>query len=55
MSWQNEISELIQRLKLAKNLIGKDKIKIKHDAKRFTVRERIELFFDKKSFQEIGI
>ncbi len=55
MSWQNEISELLQRLKLAKNLGGKDKIKRQHDAKRFTVRERIELFFDKKSFQEIGI
>ena len=55
MSWKKEITELEKRKLLAKNLGGKEKVKRQHEAKRLTVRERIALFFENDSFEEIGI
>ncbi len=55
MSWQKEIDELNRRKSLAKKLGGKEKIERQHKSNRKTIRERINLFFDKDSFQEFGI
>ncbi len=55
MSWKKEVNELIERKKLAKKLGGKEKVERQHSSQRYTVRERIDLFFDKDSFEEIGI
>ena len=55
MSWKKEITELEKRKLLAKNLGGKEKVKRQHQAKRLTIRERIALFFENDSFEEIGI
>ena len=55
MSWKNEVEELSKRKKLALKLGGKEKVQRQHKAKRYTVRERIDKFFDNKSFEEIGI
>ena len=42
MSWINEVNEIKKRLKLIKEMGGKDKIKRQYDAGRTTVRERID-------------
>ena len=55
MSWQKEIDELNKRKKLAQELGGKEKVERQHKANRNTIRERINLFFDKDSFQEFGM
>ena len=55
MSWQKEIDELNKRKKLAQKLGGKEKVERQHKANRNTIRERINLFFDKDSFQEFGM
>ena len=47
MSWQKEIDELNKRKKLAQELGGKEKVERQHKANRNTIRERINLFFDK--------
>ncbi|MBT4109348.1 MAG: methylmalonyl-CoA carboxyltransferase, partial [Pelagibacterales bacterium] len=54
MSWINEVNEIKKRLKLIKEMGGKDKIKRQYDAGRTTVRERIDALVDKNSFKEIG-
>jgi len=50
MSWQKEIDELNKRKNLAQELGGKEKVERQHEANRNTIRERINLFFDKDSF-----
>ena len=55
MSWKKEVDELNDRKKLSLKLGGKEKIVRQHKAGRYTVRERINIFFDKNSFEEIGI
>ena len=55
MSWQKEIDELNKRKNLAQKLGGKEKVERQHKANRNTIRERINLFFDKESFQEFGM
>ncbi len=54
MSWKKEIADLNKRKHLAKELGGKEKVNRQHESGRLTVRERIKLFFDDNSFQEIG-
>ena len=54
MSWSEEVKEIQSRLKLIKQMGGKEKIKRQHDAGRTTVRERIDALVDKNSFKEIG-
>ena len=54
MSWENEVKEIKKRLKLIKEMGGKDKVKRQHDNGRTTVRERIAALVDKNSFKEIG-
>jgi propionyl-CoA carboxylase beta chain len=49
-----EVNEIKKRLKLIKEMGGKDKIKRQYDAGRTTVRERIDALVDKNSFKEIG-
>ena len=55
MTWKNEIKELEERKNLAKELGGQDKIERQHKNNRYTIRERISIFFDKNSFREFGI
>ena len=54
MSWDNEIDEIKQRRKLAKQQGGKDAVKAHHQKGRLTIRERIDTLLDKNSFDEIG-
>ena len=54
MSWEKELEEKVSREKLSENLGGEDRIKIQHDAGRYTIRERIDILTDKSSFNEIG-
>ena len=54
MSWDNEIDEIKQRRKLAKQQGGKDAVKTHHQKGRLTIRERIDTLLDKNSFDEIG-
>ena len=55
MNWKKEVTELKERKKLSLKLGGKEKISRQHKAGRLTVRERIKLFFDKNTFEEIGV
>ena len=54
MSWKKDIEELIKREKIAEEMGGKEKLKRQRDNNRLNVRERINLLFDKDTFQEIG-
>ena len=52
--WEPEIAELRQRLELARQMGGEEKVARHHRAGRLTVRERIESLADPGSFHEIG-
>lgn len=54
MGWQPELSELSNRVALAKEMGGADKVKRQHDGGRLTVRERIEKIADAGTFVETG-
>ena len=54
MTWQKEVDELRHRQELAKQMGGAENIARQHSRGRLTVRERIDLLFDRDSFQEIG-
>lgn len=54
MVWQPEIDELNRRKKMAEQMGGEVGIKVQHERGKLTIRERIDLFTDKESFQEIG-
>ncbi|MDA9637029.1 propionyl-CoA carboxylase, partial [SAR86 cluster bacterium] len=54
MSWKKEVSEIGIRKKAAKAQGGKKAIDIHHQKGRFTLRERIKIFLDKNTFDEIG-
>ncbi len=54
MTWQPELDELRHRESLARAMGGPDKVKRQHDARRLTVRERIDALLDPGSFHEIG-
>jgi methylmalonyl-CoA decarboxylase subunit alpha len=54
MSWKPEADEIAQRRQWAEELGGEDRIKFHHDRGFKTIRERIDLLVDKKSFQEVG-
>ena len=54
MTWQPELDELRTREAMARRMGGADKIKRQHDARRLTVRERVDGVLDPGSFHEIG-
>ena len=54
MVWEPEIDELNQRKRFAKQMGGQVGIDVQHKRGKLTVRERLDLFTDKGSFQEIG-
>jgi len=54
MSWQREIDELGDRLALAHQMGGKDKVARQHEFGKLTIRERIDALVDHGSFDEIG-
>jgi acetyl-CoA carboxylase carboxyltransferase component len=54
MSWQKEVDELAERVALARQMGGADRVARQHDAGRLTVRERIAHLLDDGSFQEVG-
>ena len=55
MSWKKEVDEINKRKELALKLGGSEKVDRQHKSNRYTIRERINLFFDTNSFEEIGI
>jgi acetyl-CoA carboxylase carboxyltransferase component len=54
MSWKKEVSEIGIRKKAAKAQGGKKAIDIHHQKGRLTLRERIEIFLDRNTFDEVG-
>jgi acetyl-CoA carboxylase carboxyltransferase component len=54
MVWQPEIDELNQRKKMSEQMGGQTGIDVQHQRGKLTIRERLDLFTDKGSFQEIG-
>ncbi|HET8997405.1 MAG TPA: carboxyl transferase domain-containing protein, partial [Acetobacteraceae bacterium] len=54
IGWEPELAELRQRIALAKELGGKDRVERQHKGGRLTVRERIDRMLDPESFHEIG-
>jgi acetyl-CoA carboxylase carboxyltransferase component len=54
MTWEPEVEELERRGKLAEAMGGKERIGNQHDRGKLTVRERIDLLFDKGTFHERG-
>ena len=54
MSWKKEIKEIGIRKKASKAQGGKEAIELHHKKGRLTLRERIDIFLDKDSFEEIG-
>lgn len=54
MSWQSEIEEMARRQAFAEEMGGKTGIDVQHGRGKLTIRERLDLFCDPGSFQEIG-
>ncbi|HJN49608.1 MAG: carboxyl transferase domain-containing protein [Pseudomonadales bacterium] len=54
MVWQPEIEELEHRKKLAEQMGGEENIARHHARGKLTVRERLAVFADPESFEEIG-
>ena len=54
MVWQPEIDEIEKRVELAKKMGGQEGIDVQHGRGKLTIRERLDLFCDQSSFQEIG-
>ena len=52
--WEPELDELRQRVALAKEMGGKDRVERQHKGGRLTVRERIDRMLDPGTFHEIG-
>ena len=53
MVWQPEIDEIEKRVELAKKMGGQEGIDVQHGRGKLTIRERLDLFCDRSSFQEI--
>ncbi len=54
MTWQAELDELRRREELARGMGGAEKIAKHHAQGRLTVRERIALLLDNRTFHEVG-
>jgi acetyl-CoA carboxylase carboxyltransferase component len=54
MSWKKEIKEIGIRKKASKAQGGKEAVDLHHKKGRLTLRERIDIFLDKNTFEEIG-
>ena len=54
MVWQPEIDEMEKRMAFAKQMGGEEGIAVQHGRGKLTIRERLDLFCDENSFQEIG-
>ncbi len=54
MVWEPEVEEIARRMAMAEKLGGEKGIEIQHGRGKLTIRERIELFSDSGSFEEIG-
>ena len=54
MTWEKEIKEIKKREKMALKQGGKQSVTLHHKKGRKTLRERLEIILDNKSFQEIG-
>ena len=54
MNRQNDIEEIARRRELAEERGGAEGVKRQHENGKLTVRERIEIFADERSFRETG-
>ena len=54
MSWKKEIKEIGIRKKASKAQGGKEAVELHHKKGRLTLRERINIFLDDNTFEEIG-
>lgn len=54
VGWEPELAELRERIALARELGGKERVERQHKGGRLTVRERIDRMLDPDSFHEIG-
>ena len=54
MVWEREIEELRRRREFARQMGGEAGIAEQHRRGKLTIRERLDVFTDEGSFQEIG-
>src|SRR5262252_2387562 len=54
VGWEPELAELRERMALAREMGGAERVARQHKGGRLTVRERIERMLDPGSFHEIG-
>ena len=54
MVWQPEIDEINRRVEFAGKMGGQTGIDVQHGRGKLTIRERLDLFCDEGTFQEIG-
>jgi acetyl-CoA carboxylase carboxyltransferase component len=54
MSWQKDVTEIEQRVALAKQQGGEESIAVQHAKGRLTIRERIDGILEEGSFEEHG-
>lgn len=54
MVWQPEIDEMNRRMAFAEQMGGEEGIRVQHSRGKLTIRERLGIFCDEGSFQEIG-
>jgi acetyl-CoA carboxylase carboxyltransferase component len=54
MGWEPELEDLRRREELARRMGGSERVDRQHRSGRHTVRERIDLLFDRDSFHETG-
>ena len=53
MTWEKELSELKSRRELVEKMGGEPNIKKHNERGKLKARERISIFIDKNSFEEI--
>ncbi len=54
MVWEPEVEEIKRRVAMAEQMGGEQGIRIQHERGKLTIRERLRLFGDADTFQEIG-
>ena len=54
MSWEDSISELEMRKRLAREMGGEERVSKHKSLGKLTVRARVDMLLDSGSFQEIG-
>ena len=55
MSWEADVAELRLRQAMALKMGGEDKVQKQHGRGKLTARERLDRFFDRAEWFEVGM